>query len=83
MITNELGLHIGAAARLVELANAFPCDIRVANEGRHVNGKSIMGVLMLGASQGATLVITASGDRALEAADALVRLVANRFEDTP
>ena len=81
MITNELGLHIGAAAKLVQLANAFPCDIRVGNEGHEVNGKSIMGVLMLGASQGSTLVITASGDRASDAADALARLVANRFEE--
>ena len=81
VVVNALGLHVGAAAQLVELANTFPCEIRIANDGRDVNGKSIMGVLMLVASQGATLVIRASGSRAREAVDALALLVANKFNE--
>jgi phosphocarrier protein len=81
VVANALGLHIGAAGQLVELANTFPCDIRIANAGRNVNAKSIMGVLMLVASQGATLEIKASGPRAGEAADALALLVANKFNE--
>lgn len=81
VIANALGLHVGAAAQLVELANTFPCEIRIANEARDVNAKSIMGVLMLVASQGTALVITASGTRARDAVHALASLVATKFNE--
>jgi phosphocarrier protein len=83
VVANALGLHIGAAGRLVELANSFPCDIRIANAGRDVNAKSIMGLLMLVASQGTTLVIKASGARANEAVEALAHLVTSKFSEEP
>jgi phosphocarrier protein len=59
MIQNELGLHARAATKLVQLATKFPCEITVTKDGHEVNGKSIMGVLMLVASKGTTVMIRA------------------------
>ena len=79
MIVNELGLHARAATKFVQLAGKYPCDIIVSKDGHEVNGKSIMGVLMLVAAKGASITIRAHGDRAAEALAVLVQLVNDRF----
>jgi phosphocarrier protein len=79
MIVNELGMHARAATKFVQLAAKFPCEVLVAKEGHEVNGKSIMGVLMLVASKGSTITIKARGDRADEAVAALAQLVNDKF----
>jgi len=61
VISNELGLHARAATKFVQLAGKYPCDVVVGKDGHDVNGKSIMGVLMLVASKGTTIVISAKG----------------------
>ena len=78
-VQNELGLHVRAATKLVQLASSFPCDIFVEKGGQEVNGKSIMGVIMLVASKGSVLTIRAVGAQAKEAVVALVELVNDRF----
>lgn len=78
-ILNELGMHARAATRFVQLASKYSCDVKVEKDGQEVSGKSIMGVLMLVASQGTTITIRASGDQAKEAGEALCALVADRF----
>jgi phosphocarrier protein HPr len=78
-IVNELGLHARAAAQLVQVTNKYPCDVQLECEGQVVNGKSIMGVLMLAAAQGMRVKITCSGERAKACLDELSRLIANRF----
>lgn len=79
LIQNELGLHARAATKLVQLASKFPCEITLVKEGHEVNGKSIMGVLMLVASKGTKLVVRAKGDRAAEAVAAIAKLVEDKF----
>ncbi len=79
IIINKLGLHARAAARLVTLASLFSSDIRLRLDEREVNGKSIMGVLMLAASRGTKLSIVAEGDDASRAIDELVKLINDRF----
>jgi len=78
-IINKLGLHARAAAKFVTTASAFSSEIDIAKNGQKVNGKSIMGVMMLAASRGTELVIMASGTDEIEAADILEHLVADRF----
>ena len=78
-IVNRLGLHARAAARLVQLASTFQCEVRASRAGREVNAKSIMGVLLLAAAQGSQITLAAEGPDAGEAIDALCRLVAERF----
>ena len=78
-IVNELGLHARAATKLVQLASKYPCDVTVTKDGHEVNGKSIMGVLMLVASKNSTVTIRAKGDRADEAVAALEQLVNDKF----
>lgn len=78
-IINELGLHARAAAQLVQVTNRYPCDVQVECEGQTVNGKSIMGVLMLAAAQGMRIKLTCTGERAQECLDELVSLIAHRF----
>ena len=78
-IQNELGLHARAATRLVQLATKFPCEVTVAKDGHEVNGKSIMGVLMLVASKGSTITVRAKGERAAEAVAAIAALVDDKF----
>ena len=78
-IINKLGLHARAAAKLVTAASAFSSDIDITKNGQKVNGKSIMGVMMLAASRGTELIIMASGADEVEAADSLEDLVADRF----
>jgi len=78
-IQNRLGLHARAAAQLVRLANGFVSEIRVEKDGMEVNGKSIMGVLMLAAPKDARIMIRASGDDAEEAVAAIGELIARKF----
>lgn len=78
-IRNQLGMHARAATRFVQLASKFPCEVTVTKDGQRVNGKSIMGVLMLVASVGSQILIEARGARAAEAGGALVELVEAKF----
>lgn len=78
-IRNKLGLHARAATRFVQLASKYPCEVAVTKDGQRVNGKSIMGVLMLVASVGSDIAIETKGPSAEEAANALVALVESKF----
>ncbi|MBA3459727.1 MAG: HPr family phosphocarrier protein [Deltaproteobacteria bacterium] len=79
LIQNELGLHARAATKLVQTASKFPCEITVSKDGHEVNGKSIMGVLMLVASKGTKVTLKAKGDRAQEAINAIAALIDDKF----
>jgi phosphocarrier protein HPr len=79
VIQNELGLHARAATKLVQLASKFPCDVTLSKDGHEVNGKSIMGVLMLVASKGTKVTVKAKGDRAAEVVAAIVQLIDDKF----
>jgi phosphocarrier protein HPr len=78
-IVNKLGLHARAAAKFVTCASGFASHIQVERLGQRVNGKSIMGVMMLAAAQGSTIALIVEGEDEEAAADALERLVAERF----
>jgi len=78
-IRNKLGLHARPAAEFVKLANQFPCDIFVRKDDLEVNGKSIMGVMMLAAEQGSELAIRGVGEQAKTAVDRLAELVEQGF----
>jgi phosphocarrier protein HPr len=78
-IVNRLGLHARAAAKLVSCASGYLSQIHLQLNGKRVNGKSIMGVMMLAASQGCQLDIEVSGEDETEALAALEKLVNNRF----
>jgi phosphocarrier protein len=78
-IQNELGLHARAATKLVQTATKYPCDITVTKDGHEVNGKSIMGVLMLVASKGSTVTLKAKGEKAAEAVAAIAALIDDKF----
>jgi phosphocarrier protein HPr len=80
-VVNLLGFHARPAAEFVNLAARFAADVRLEKDGLEVNGKSIMGVLMLAAERGAILTIRAHGHDAEAAADALVDLVSSGFEE--
>ena len=81
MIQNELGLHARAATKLVQLASKYPCEITITKDGHEVNGKSIMGVLMLVASKGTTITIRAKGDKEViaDCVAAIAALVDDKF----
>ena len=79
LIQNELGLHARAATKLVQTAAKFPCELMISKDGHEVNGKSIMGVLMLVASKGTSVTLRAKGDRAQEAVDAVAALIDDKF----
>ena len=81
-IVNPLGLHARAAARFVRLASQFTSTVRVAKGARELDGKSILGLLLLGAARGSTIVIRTDGDDAEAAADALAALVADGFGES-
>ncbi len=78
-IVNELGMHARAATKFVQLAAKYPADVLVEKDGQEVNGKSIMGVLMLVASKGSRIRIRTRGPQAEEAARVLAQLVRDRF----
>jgi phosphocarrier protein HPr len=82
-ITNSLGLHARAAARFVHMASGYRARIRVARGEREMDGKSIMGLLLLAAAQGTVITISASGADEQDAIAALRSLVERGFEDTP
>lgn len=79
VIRNRLGLHARAAAKFVHTATRFASHIRVSREGKTMDGKSIMGILLLAAGTGASIVITADGADESDAAEALCRLVEGGF----
>ncbi len=78
-VSNKLGLHARAAAKFVTAASTFSSEIYVVKDGQTVNGKSIMGVMMLAASRGTELVITTHGNDEQQAADKLENLITERF----
>jgi phosphocarrier protein HPr len=78
-IVNPEGLHARPAARIVRLANSFAAEIALAKDGLDVNGKSIMGVMMLAAECGSSITIRADGPDAEQAVQALAELVASGF----
>jgi phosphocarrier protein len=82
-ITNALGLHARAAAKFVHAAGRFASHIRVGRGEREVDGKSIMGLLLLAASQGSAIRISADGPDEQEAIDALCALVRRGFDEAP
>ncbi len=78
-IVNKLGLHARAAAKFVTLASSFASDIKVSRNGQEVNGKSIMGVMMLAASKGSEITLIINGDDETEAIEKLSELIQERF----
>lgn len=78
-IANRLGLHARPSAKLTQLATQFRSDVWLEREGRRVNAKSIMGVMMLAAAQGTRLTVETEGDDADAALSAIVELIASRF----
>lgn len=79
LIVNKLGLHARASALFVKTASRFTSDIRLSKEGVEVNGKSIMGIMMLAASKGVTVCLTVDGADEQEAMDAIGELIVNGF----
>lgn len=78
-ISNKLGLHARASAKLTKLAGQFECEVFMTRNGRRVNAKSIMGVMMLAAGLGAQVDIETDGPDEAQAMDALVALIHDRF----
>jgi phosphocarrier protein HPr len=83
VIRNRLGLHARAAAKFVHLATRFSSHIRVSRDGKTMDGKSIMGILLLAAGAGASIVITADGADETDAVETLCRLVEGGFGEEP
>jgi phosphocarrier protein HPr len=81
-IVNKLGIHARPAAEIVKTAGKFKCNITIVRDDLEVNAKSIMGVMMLAAEQGATIVLRALGDDADAALDALSAVIANKFGES-
>jgi phosphocarrier protein HPr len=78
-ISNKLGLHARASAKLTKLAGSFACDLHLSRNGRRVNAKSIMGVMMLAAGMGTEVELEAEGADEQAAADAITALVDDKF----
>ena len=78
-ISNKLGLHARASAKLTKLAGSFPCEVWMAKGERRVNAKSIMGVMMLAAGMGSEVMLETEGDSEQEAMDALRALIDDKF----
>jgi phosphocarrier protein len=83
LIRNRLGLHARAAARFVHTAGRFRSRVTAGRDGRVMDGKSILGILLLGASQGTTIEVTAEGEDETAAVDALAALVEGGFGEEP
>ena len=81
-IINKLGLHARASAKLTQLAGSFPCEVWMERGSRRINAKSIMGVMMLAAGKGATVILDTEGERAEEALEAMLALIANKFGES-
>ena len=78
-IMNKLGLHARPSARLTQLASSFKSDVFMARNGRRINAKSIMGVMMLAAAKGSTVTLETNGEDEQEAIDALTDLISSGF----
>ncbi len=78
-ISNKLGLHARASAKLTKLAGSFPCEVWISKGDRRVNAKSIMGVMMLAAGIGSEVELETDGEKAQEAMDALLALINDKF----
>jgi phosphocarrier protein HPr len=78
-ISNKLGLHARASAKLTKLAGSFECDVHLSRGDRRINAKSIMGVMMLAAGLGSEVVVETDGPDEQRAADALVALINDKF----
>ncbi len=78
-ISNKLGLHARASAKLTKLAGSFPCEVWLSKGERRINAKSIMGVMMLAAGLGSTVVLETDGEREQDANDAILALMADKF----
>ena len=83
LIRNQLGLHVRAAAKFVHTASKFKCEVLVSRDGLEVNGKSILGVMMLAAEMGSTIVVKTVGADEQEALTAIRALVDGKFEGEP
>ncbi|MDD2699605.1 MAG: HPr family phosphocarrier protein [Sideroxydans sp.] len=79
LIINKLGLHARASAKLTQLASQFPCEVWLSRNGKRINAKSIMGVMMLAAAKGSTIAIETNGEREDEAMSALLALINDYF----
>jgi phosphocarrier protein HPr len=80
-ITNKLGLHARASAKLTQLAGSFPCEVWMERNNRRINAKSIMGVMMLAAGKGSIVTVDTEGERDEEALAALLALISDRFRE--
>lgn len=80
-ITNKLGLHARAAAKLVNLANRFKSSFHITKDHRRVNGKSILGILLLASGMGTELLFAFEGDDEQQAAEAICKLVETKFDE--
>jgi phosphocarrier protein len=78
-IVNKLGLHARASAKLCQLAGSFPCEVWMERGSRRINAKSIMGVMMLAAGKGATVIVDTEGERDDEALQAILGIIAGKF----
>jgi phosphocarrier protein HPr len=78
-ISNKLGLHARASAKLTKTAGSFPCEVWMARGERRVNAKSIMGVMMLAAGIGVEVMVETHGEKEQEAMDALLALITDKF----
>ena len=78
-ISNKLGLHARASTKLTKLAGSFPCEVWLSRGERRVNAKSIMGVMMLAAGLGSTVVLETIGEQEAQASDALIALMNDKF----
>jgi phosphocarrier protein HPr len=81
-IVNKLGLHARASAKLTQLAGRYRSEVWISRDGRRVNAKSIMGVMMLAAAKGSVVILEIDGPDENEALSALVQLIEGRFEET-
>ncbi len=80
-VRNKMGLHARPAAMIVQTANKFPCEVMLEKDGQNVNGKSIMGVLMLAAALGTTVTVKTEGEQAQECADAIATIFEKGFNE--
>ncbi|MGB1173349.1 MAG: HPr family phosphocarrier protein [Marinobacterium sp.] len=80
-IINKLGLHARAAAKLIGVTGKFGCDIKITKDGKTVDAKSIMAIMMLAATQGTDLIIQTDGDDESAAMDAVIEIIDNRFDE--
>ncbi len=78
-ISNKLGLHARASAKLTKLAGSFPCEVFLSKGERRINAKSIMGVMMLAAGKGSSVVLETDGDQEQEATTAILALIDDKF----